>query len=98
MEIKINLSNEDIDKLLDKYGYKHGKIAIYYNQYGDDDKLFRDGEDGVHLYFADVAWKGEKPECLCAKYPTNETVKDYLLERVVNKCFMESLMNVLVPL
>ena len=98
MEIKINLSNEDIDKLLKKYCYNRGKVAVYYNRYGDDEELFKYGEEGVHLYFAEVAWIGDKPDCLCVKYPTMETIKDYLLEKVVNTCFMKSLMEALVPL
>ena len=95
MEINIKLSNEDIDKLLNKYGYRRSKIAIFYNKYGDDEDLYLFGEGGVRHYFVDVAWLGEKPDCLCEKYPTMETVKDYLLENVVNSCFMDSLMKVL---
>ena len=95
MEIKINLSNEDIDKLLKKYCYNRGRIAVYYNKYGDDAELFRYGAEGVHHYFVDVAWIGSKPDCMCAKYPTMETIKDYTLEKVVNSCFMRALMEAL---
>lgn len=98
MKIDINLSKADVNKLLAKYGYRQGKIAVYYNMYGDDKDLFEYGGDGVHHYFADVAWNGneDKPQCLCAEYPTMETIKDYLLEKVVNDLFLKSLLNLVI--
>lgn len=96
MKIDIELSNADIDKLLTKYGYRQGKVAVYYNMYGDDEEIFKYGNDGVHHYFVDVAWNGDKPECLCAEHPTMETIKDFLLERVVNELFLKSLLNLVI--
>lgn len=93
MEIKINLTNDDINKLLKRYCYNRGKITVYYNNYGDDYDLYKYGKDSVHQYTVEVAWIGEKPDCLCDKFPTTDKIKDYLLENVVNACFHRALMR-----
>jgi len=44
-----------------------------------------------------VAWdeNEDKPQCLCEDIPTMEAIKEYTLENVVNKLFIDSLLKVI---
>ena len=97
MKINIELEKKDIDNLLKKYGYRQGKVIVYYNLNGDDKDIFTKDDDGVHHYFVDVAWdeNEDKPQCLCEDIPTMEAIKEYTLENVVNKLFIDSLLKVI---
>lgn len=98
MEIKINLSNEEIERILYKSGYIRERVKLWtltssFNPYGIED-MYGDGSR-VPIEHDIVYRNGERPESLLGESPTFEDHSQYLYNTVVVALFKERLLNLM---
>jgi hypothetical protein len=88
MKVNINLSQETIDKLLKKYGYKRSVIKVGYTTYEYPDEELHNHLDCVNYYNQEIAYSiDNKPKELDCSLVTPSMVEKYKIENVVNELF-----------
>ena len=88
MKVEINLTNEFIDNLLKRFGYKRDNIRVGYTIYAYSDDELRNHLECVSYYNQDIAYKiDDKPEFLNGGLVTTSMVEPYELDKVVNELF-----------
>ena len=85
----IDLSEEQCDFLLEKYGYEKEKLLVYYQMYGTDeeDDMIK---PSASLNYTIAYKKGERPAYLDGtKYPLKAKLNEYDYERLIHELFIK---------
>lgn len=101
MEIKLTLSNEDMDRILEMSGYVTEEVKLWYNTWVDYYHGSNVWHNALEMECLSpinevVAYKmGERPETLEGEHPRLEQNEEHKINNVVQRLFKERLMKIM---
>lgn len=90
MKINLAIDKETVDKLLKMYGYTTEKVLVHFHVCDEDNMRSISQELGR---FEKVIAYTERPKCLDKKVIMIDDVRDMGLDEVVNKLFINVLLE-----